>query len=82
MDFITVSRARDEPADLIETLRSGPVEIRRHGKAVAVMLSPQQHKRLEEAYEEWEDIRAYDEMTADTSPLIPWEDVKRDLGLE
>jgi PHD/YefM family antitoxin component YafN of YafNO toxin-antitoxin module len=82
MNVVTVSGARDELADLIETLRSGPVEIRRHGKAVAVMLSRQQHKRLEEAYEELEDIRAYDEMTADTSPLIPWEDVKRDLGLE
>lgn len=29
-----------------------------------------------------EDIRAYDEQTADVSPLIPWEDVKRDLGLQ
>ena len=82
MNSIPVSQARDELSDLIDTLRTGPVEIRRHGKPVAIMLSPEHHKRLEEAYEELEDIRAYDEAMADDSPLIPWEEVKRDLGLD
>jgi len=82
MNSISVSHARDELATLIDNVESGPVEISRHGKTVAVMLSPEHHRRLEEAYEEVEDIRAYDEQTADPSPLIPWEDVKLDLGLE
>ncbi len=82
MNSISVSAARDELATLIESVGAGPVEISRHGKAVAVMISPEHHRRLEEAYEEVEDIRAYDEQTADVSPLIPWEDVKRDLGLQ
>ena len=82
MNSISVSAARDELATLIDSVHAGPVEILRHGKVVAVMLSPDHHRRLEEAYEEADDIRAYDEQTADPSPLIPWEDVKRDLGLE
>ena len=82
MNSISVSAARDELVTLIESVGAGPVEISRHGRAVAVMVSPEHHQRLEEAYEEVEDIRSYDEQTADSSPLIPWEDVKRDLGLE
>lgn len=38
MNFTTVSRARDELADLIEILRFGPVEIRRPGSTVQIFL--------------------------------------------
>jgi len=31
--------------------------------------------------EEIEDLNAYDEAMADPSPSIPWEQVKRDLGI-
>ena len=82
MNSIPVSQARDELSDLIDTVSAGPVEILRHGKPVAVIISPEHHTRLEEAYEELDDIRAYDEAVDDPSPLIPWEDIKRDLGLE
>jgi hypothetical protein len=34
-----------------------------------------------EAMEEIEDLTAYDEAMADPSPSIPWEQVKRDLGI-
>ena len=49
MNSISVSAARDELATLIESVGAGPVEISRHGKAVAVMISPEHHQRLEEA---------------------------------
>ena len=34
-----------------------------------------------DALEEIEDIAAYDAAMADPSPNIPWEEVKRQLGL-
>lgn len=82
MKSLPVSQAREEFAGLIEASTQGPVEITKHGRVVAVMLSPEHHRRLEEAAEQMDDVEAFDQALADESPLIPWEDVKADLGLQ
>jgi PHD/YefM family antitoxin component YafN of YafNO toxin-antitoxin module len=46
-----------------------------------VLISPERYEELMDALEEIEDMAAYDSAMADPSPNIPWEEVKRQLGL-
>ena len=59
-----------------------PVWITRDGVDVAVVISPEMFNELVEAQEELEDIAAVDAAQRDKSPGIPWEKVKKNLGLE
>ena len=59
-----------------------PVWIKRDGVDVAMVISPELFEELVSAQEELEDIAAVDEAMKDESPGIPWEQVKKDLGLE
>jgi PHD/YefM family antitoxin component YafN of YafNO toxin-antitoxin module len=59
-----------------------PVWITRDGVDVAVVISPELFEELVNAQEELEDIAAVDAAQKDESPGIPWEQVKKDLGLE
>ena len=59
-----------------------PVWITRDGVDVAVVISPEMFNELVEAQEELDDIAAVDEAQRDKSPGIPWEQVKKNLGLD
>ena len=59
-----------------------PVWITRDGIAVAVVISPELFEELVSAQEELEDIAAVDAAQRNKSPGIPWEQVKKNLGLE
>jgi len=59
-----------------------PVWITRNGVDVAVVITPELFEELVSAQEELEDIAAVDEAMKDNSPGIPWEQVKKDLGLK
>jgi PHD/YefM family antitoxin component YafN of YafNO toxin-antitoxin module len=59
-----------------------PVWITRDGVDVAVVISPEMFNELVEAQEELDDIAAVDEAQKDKRPGIPWEQVKKDLGLD
>jgi PHD/YefM family antitoxin component YafN of YafNO toxin-antitoxin module len=59
-----------------------PVWITRNGIDVAVVISPELFEELVSAQEELEDIASVDEAMKDNSPGIPWEQVKKDLGLD
>ena len=59
-----------------------PVWITCNGVDVAVVISPELFEELVSAQEELEDIAAVDEAMKDNSPGIPWEQVKKDLGLK
>ena len=48
----------------------------------AVLISVEQFEKFVEAEEELEDIRAAEESMRDPSPNIPWEKVKKELGLK
>ena len=59
-----------------------PLWIRRDGVDVGLVISPELFEELVSAQEELEDIAAVDEAQKDKRPGIPWEQVKKNLGLE
>jgi PHD/YefM family antitoxin component YafN of YafNO toxin-antitoxin module len=62
-----------------------PVYLTRRNRAVAAIIDADQLNKLIEDSDELADIRAVDAAWEETARLgetpIPWEDVKRDLGL-
>lgn len=80
MASIRVSAARDALADVIELAATEAVVLERYGSAVAVVVSPARYDELMDAYEEIQDIEAFDRAMADEGPNVPWAQVKADLG--
>jgi PHD/YefM family antitoxin component YafN of YafNO toxin-antitoxin module len=56
------------------------VFLERYGRPAAVLISPERYEELLEAFEEAQDVAAFDESLADENPNIPWDQVKTDLG--
>ncbi|MDP1711219.1 MAG: type II toxin-antitoxin system Phd/YefM family antitoxin [Candidatus Nanopelagicaceae bacterium] len=81
MSDLSISDARADLAQAITRAKKNPVTILRHGKPVAILINPSLFERFVESIEELEDIAAFDEAMSDKDPTIPWEQVKRDLGL-
>jgi prevent-host-death family protein len=81
---VSVSEARESFADLVNTVvyRKERVLITRHGKRVAAIIPMEQVEFLERAEDDF-DNRMADEALAEMehTPAIPWEQVKRELGL-
>lgn len=80
MHVVSVADARSQLASMIERAQQEPVMIERHGKQVAVLVSPEEFERLLDAMEELEDIAAVEASLAEEGPNIPWEQVKAELG--
>ena len=75
----SISDVRDNFAAVIQETSLEPVEIIRHGRRAAVMVSPTMFDRAMEALEDQADEAVFDEaLSAET---IPWDEVKRELGL-
>lgn len=81
MSTMSVSEARENFSEAIANSAVEAVFIEKHGQAAAVLISPERYEQLMSALEEIEDTIAYDEAIADTSPRIPWDEVKSILGL-
>lgn len=81
MTSFSISDARKDFARVVEDSSSSPVEITRHGETVAVMVSADIYQQLHDAWEDMEDLKAFDEALADSSPHIPWDEVREELGL-
>jgi prevent-host-death family protein len=84
MADMTVSEARDHFAEVVETARTEPVYLARHGRRTVVIVSADRYDALVEAQEDAEDIAAADSAIAEVeggADTIPWEQVKADLGL-
>lgn len=81
MSELSVTDARAELPAAIKKSQKSPVHILKHGEPVAVLISPTLYQEMLEAMEELDDIAAYDEAKASGGAPIPWEQVKRDLGL-
>lgn len=75
----SISDTRDNLAAVIHESATEPVEIIRHGRRVAVMVSPMMFDRAMEALEDKADEAAFDE--AISGETIPWDEVKKELGL-
>ena len=81
MSTMSVTVAREIFSEAIATSAVEAVFIQKHGENAAVLISPERYEELMDALEEIEDMEAYDSAMADTSPNIPWDEVKRQLGL-
>jgi PHD/YefM family antitoxin component YafN of YafNO toxin-antitoxin module len=77
---ISVSKARERLAEVVEMSHSEPVELEHYGRRAAVMVSPERYDQMLEALEESEDVIAFDAALTEEGENIPWEQVKSDLG--
>ena len=80
MATMPVSKARENLSDAVETARSEAVFLERYGRPAAVLVSPERYEELLEAFEEAEDVAAFDAAMAEEGANVPWEQVKADLG--
>jgi len=82
---IAITKARGQLSSIVDKARTEPVYLTRRNRAVAAVVDSEQLAQLIEDAEELADIRAAEEALAETARMnespIPWEDVKRDLGL-
>ena len=81
MSELSVTDARAELPAAIKKSQKSPVQILKHGEPVAVLISPTLYQEMLEAMEELEDIEAFDQAMLSNEKLIPWESVKKELGL-
>jgi prevent-host-death family protein len=81
MSELSVTDARAELPAAIKKSQKSPVHILKHGEPVAVLISPTLYQEMLEAMEELEDIEAFDQAMLSKEKLIPWDSVKKELGL-
>ncbi len=77
---ISVSKAREKLSEVVEMSQSEPVVLERYGRRAAVVVSPSHYDEMLEAFEESQDVAAFDAAFAEEGANIPWEQVKIDLG--
>ncbi len=81
MTTFPLSDARRELPSLIDQAQTEAITISRHGIPAAVVLSPSRYEELLTALEDLQDLALIEASLSDTSPSIPWETVKKELGL-
>lgn len=77
---MNISDARKHLPAVVETAQNEAVFLQRHGHMAGVLLSPERYEQLMAAWEEAEDVAAFDAAMAEEGENIPWEQVKADLG--
>lgn len=77
---MNISSARDHLPEAVETARTEAVFLERYGRPAGVLVSPERYEQLLEAFEDVEDVAAFDAAMAEEAPNVPWEQVKADLG--
>lgn len=81
MTSMDISQARQSFAAAVDEAQHQPLFIKRSGREVAVLISPEAYERLVAAAEDDADIAAFDAAMNDGAPNLLWADVKADLGL-
>lgn len=85
MDRVTITAARDRLSTLVDRARTAPVYLTRRDRDVAAIVDADVLRRLLDVAEELADIRAatasQDEAQRLDEVPVPWDEVKRDLGL-
>lgn len=80
MSKISVSKAREKLSEVVEMSKSEPVVLELYGRRAAVMVSPDHYDEMLDAFEESQDVVAFDAALTEEGVNIPWEQVKIDLG--
>lgn len=85
MSQVAITDARGRLASIVDEARTEPVYLTRRNRPVAAVVDAALLEQLLEDAEELADIRAVDAAWDETEKLgetpVPWDDVKRDLGL-
>ena len=85
MTEVAITDARGRLASIIDSAQREPVYLTRRNRPVAAIIDTNLLAKLMEDADELADIRAVDAAWEETERLgetpVPWEDVKRDLGL-
>ncbi|MDQ0727789.1 type II toxin-antitoxin system Phd/YefM family antitoxin [Microbacterium sp. W4I20] len=85
MSQIAITDARDHLSEVVDRSRSETVFLTRRNRPVAAIVNPDVLRQLLDDAEELDDIRAVDAAWEETRQLdetpIPWDEVKRELGL-
>ncbi|NQX13811.1 type II toxin-antitoxin system Phd/YefM family antitoxin [Microbacteriaceae bacterium VKM Ac-2855] len=82
MSTINVTDARAIFSDPIARSHTEAVFVERHGRAEAVVISPERYERMMDALEVAEDVQAFDAAMAEEGENITWAQAKADLGWE
>ena len=80
MATMNVSAARENLPAALEVARTEAVFLERYGRPAAVLLSPERYEVLLSAWEDAEDVAAFDAAVTEEGPNLPWEQAKADLG--
>jgi len=81
MSEMSITNARAEFPTAIAKAKKSPVHILKHGKPVAVLIGNSLYEKMLGAMEELDDIATFDRAIKDKSKNIPWESIKKELGL-
>lgn len=75
-----MSKARQRLSEVVEMSQSEPVVLELYGRRAAVVVSPDHYDEMLDAFEESQDMLAFDAALSEEGDNIPWEQVKVDLG--
>lgn len=80
---VSISQARDEFAELVNqaAYKQERVLLTRRGRAIAAIVPIEDVAYLERLEDEY-DIKAAEEARAEGGEPIPWEDIRKEFGLE
>jgi prevent-host-death family protein len=78
MDLIPLNEARRNLPTLINDAQTQAITISRHGIPAAVVISPSRYEELLSALEDMEDLASIETSLKDTSPSIPWDQIKKE----
>lgn len=78
MESIPLNEARRNLRTLINDAQTQAITISRHGVPAAVVVSPSRYEELLSALEDMEDFASIEASLKDTSPPIPWEEIKKE----
>ena len=79
---VSVSQAREDFAELVNraAYKEERVIVTRRGRAIAAIVPIEDVAYLERIEDEY-DIKMAEEARAEGGEIVPWEDVKKELGL-
>ena len=81
MREIDLRDGKPELLALINESKSEPILMKIEGLAEAVLISFEQYQGFIEAIEDLDDIAAAEKSLRESGRNIPWDEVKKDLGL-